>query len=765
MASAPTNDIFRWSDGFAIGLGIVDEQHRKLVSLLNELAQIHTSKASDENLLRVFDELVSYTAYHFKTEEDLMEQVAVRLEHADAHRRVHRLFVDKALEARANANQAPREVTGEVLAFLTNWLIQHILGMDRRLGEEVRLANEKSGVAIEISPPPSSERTMEVLLDAVDRLYARLGQNTAELSQTNSQLQRELTKVKQAEQDLRIAATAFEAQEAILVADAKGNILEVNKAFTAITGFEREEVIGQNPRILNSGRHDAAFYQAMWNSLATTGTWQGEIWNRRKDGGAYLAWLSIAAVKDETNATTHYVGTSTDITERKTAEDKIRHLAYYDQLTDLPNRRLMIDRLEKTLSTCTRHNRQGAMLLIDIDRFKQLNDSLGHALGDSLLVEAGKRLSQCIRDGDTVARFGGDEFAVIVTDLDGGPNAAIQAENIAEKIQARLAQPYQLEVATSEGQNSHYLQECSVCIGITLFRDHSLSTDELIKRGEAAMYQAKAEGRGIQRFFDPEMQAAVRARAAMEEDLRQAIVEGQFELHYQPQVNSDNQIIGAEVLLRWKHPRRGMISPAEFIPLAEDTGLILPLGHWVMAQACQQLMAWQSSEDLKHLTLAVNVSARQFSLPNFVEEVLGLIEYSGAEAEQLKLELTESLLLQNAAEIIAKMQALKERQVCFSMDDFGTGYSSLSYLKNLPLDQLKIDQSFVRDILNHPNDAAIAKTIVALANSLGLSVIAEGVETKGQRDFLEENGCPTYQGYLFGRPVPLEEFEKMATRH
>jgi diguanylate cyclase (GGDEF)-like protein/hemerythrin-like metal-binding protein/PAS domain S-box-containing protein len=759
------DDIFCWSDGFAIGLDIVDDQHRKLVSLLNQLAQIHTSKAGDTDLLRVFDELVSYTAYHFSTEEALMDEVGVSLKHAAAHRHAHRQFVEQAIAARERANTAPREVTGDVLVFLTNWLIQHILGVDRHLGDEIRKAQHAAGAPITVTAPPSGERTTEVLLEALDRLYIRLGQNTAELTETNRRLQQELTKSKQTEQYLRIAATAFEAQESIAITDVVGNIVEVNKAFSQITGYAREEVLGKNPRLLNSRRHDAATYADMWNSILTTGTWQGEVWNRRKDGGAYLAWLSITAVKDDSGVATHYVGTSTDITERKTAEDKIRHLAYYDQLTNLPNRRLMIDRLEKSLASCARRGSCGALYLIDLDHFKALNDTMGHAMGDHLLIEVGKRLVTCIRDGDTVAHIGGDEFVVIIQDLDYACQAPIHAERVADKIQTVLSEPYQLSITSTDGQVSRYVHQCAASIGITLYRDQTLSTDELIKRVEVAMYQAKEAGRNTHRFFDPEMQAAVRARAVMEQELRTAIIEEQFELYYQPQVDAQNQVIGAEALVRWKHPQRGMVPPCEFIPLAEETGLILPLGHWVIAHACKQLTMWRNSQNLSHLTLAVNVSARQFSLPLFVDEVVALLEFSGAFPERLKLELTESLLLENTEEIITKMLALKERRVGFSMDDFGTGYSSLSYLKRLPLDQLKIDQSFVRDILNHPNDAAIAKTIVALAQSLGLSVIAEGVETEGQRYFLEKNGCPTYQGFLFSRPVPVDEFEKLVTRH
>jgi diguanylate cyclase (GGDEF)-like protein len=500
----------------------------------------------------------------------------------------------------------------------------------------------------------------------------------------------------------------------------------------------------------------------MWQEIRSTGAWQGEIWNRRKNGEAYPSWLSIKAVIGDDGKATHFVGTSTDIAPRKLAEDRIRHLAYYDQLTQLPNRRLMIDRLDQALTGCARHGRHGALMLIDLDDFKSLNDSMGHGVGDNLLIEVARRLQYCVRDGDTVARLGGDEFVIIISDLDSGELAAIQAEHIAEKIQARLAEPYVLDIIVDGVATGTCTHNCSSSIGIALFRDRSASTEELLKRVDTAMYQAKQAGRHTHRFFDPEMQEAVKLRTILERDLRRALVEGQFLLYYQPQVDAAGCVIGAEALVRWRHPERGMVEPAEFIPLAEETGLIFPLGQWVLEQACRQLTLWAEKPETEHLTMAVNVSARQFGRPSFVAEVLSIVDGLRIKPNRLKLELTESHLLENAAEVIVKMAALKARHVGFSMDDFGTGYSSLSYLKRLPLDQLKIDQSFVRDILSHPNDAAIAKTIVALAQSLGLSVIAEGVETEGQREFLRDNGCVTCQGFLFSRPVPLEDFEAFA---
>ncbi len=567
---------------------------------------------------------------------------------------------------------------------------------------------------------------------------------------------RDITARRQAEAELRIAATTFESHEGITITNAKLKILRVNKAFTEITGYSAQDAVGKNPRLLNSGRHDAAFYAVMWESIARTGSWQGEIWNRRKSGEVYPEWLSITAVKDDAGLVTHYVATFSDITSRKNAEGEIKSLAFYDPLTRLPNRRLLMDRLAQALAAGSRHQRKGALLFIDLDNFKTLNDTLGHDKGDLLLQQVAKRLATCIREGDTVARLGGDEFVVMLEDLSESPlDAATQAEAVGEKIRVTLNQSYQL---------ASYEHHSTPSIGITLFGDYQETIDEPLKRADLAMYQAKAAGRNTLRFFDPQMQAVVTARAALEMGLREAVAKNQFILHYQAQVTGNRQLTGVEALVRWMHPQRGMVSPAEFIPLAEETGLILPLGHWVLETACTQLALWATQAEMAHLTVAVNVSARQFLQHDFVDQVLEVLERTGANPQRLKLELTESLLVSNLEDVIAKMNALREKGVGFSLDDFGTGYSSLSYLKRLPLDQLKIDQGFVRDILIDSNDAAIAKMVVALAGSLGLAVIAEGVETEAQRDFLAGQGCHAYQGYLFSRPVSLEEFEAFVKR-
>jgi diguanylate cyclase (GGDEF)-like protein/PAS domain S-box-containing protein len=561
----------------------------------------------------------------------------------------------------------------------------------------------------------------------------------------------DITQRKQTEAELRIAAAAFESHEAMVITDPDAVILRVNKTFTESTGYTAEEAVGHKMNLLKSGLHDAAFYTAMWECIMRTGIWQGEIWDRRKNGEIYPKWLTITAVTDTSGVITHFVGTHLDITERKAAEDEIKQLAFYDPLTRLPNRRLLLNLLEQAKATSARSGMYGAVMFIDLDNFKTLNDTLGHDKGDLLLQQVANRLSACVRECDTVARLGGDEFVIMLENLSKNPSeAAIQVGAVSEKILTMLNQPYQLA-----GIKHH----STPSIGITLFNDHGRNIDELLKQADIAMYQSKAAGRNTMHFFDQTMQTLLTERASLEADMYGGLKKKQFLLHYQPQVDDEGRITGAEALVRWQHSRRGLVPPTEFIPLAEETGLILPLGRWVLETACTQLATWATRRETAHLELAVNVSARQFRQTDFVDQVMTVLDHTGADPSKLKMELTESLLVSNVEDIIAKMSALKAKGVGFSLDDFGTGYSSLYYLKQLPLDQLKIDQGFIKDILIDLNDASIAKMIIALAESMSLSVIAEGVENEAQRDFLAHQGCHAYQGYLFSRPLTLEAFD------
>jgi len=432
-------------------------------------------------------------------------------------------------------------------------------------------------------------------------------------------------------------------------------------------------------------------------------------------------------------------------TSREAAELRL------DQLTGLPTRKLLMDQLKRAKLFSARSGNYGALMLIDMDKFKVLNDTHGHDIGDMLLREIARRLTASLRQGDTVGRLGGDEFVLVLAEIGHtDKEAAAAAEAMGKKLVAMLNQPYHL------GNITHI---SGASIGITLFKGDGASADDLLKQADLAMYKSKDSGRNVCRFFDPQMETSMRERAALDKELRQALAQQQFELYYQPQVGPDGAVTGAEALVRWKHPRRGLVAPGEFIPVAEETGLILPLGQWILEAACKQLAVWANSPQMADFMLAVNVSACQFQRAEFVEQVISTLRSTGADPTRLTLELTESLLVHNVEEVIEKMSALKAEGVNFALDDFGTGYSSLYYLKRLPLDQLKIDRSFVRDVLTDADDAAIAKTVVALAQALGLEVIAEGIETAEQRSFLAASGCHYYQGYLFSRPLPSEKFE------
>jgi diguanylate cyclase (GGDEF)-like protein/PAS domain S-box-containing protein len=558
------------------------------------------------------------------------------------------------------------------------------------------------------------------------------------------------------EQAQSIAAVAFETHEAILITDRHSRILRVNRAFCEITGYAADEVIGQTPELLSSGLQDQAFYSEMWAALNTLGRWSGELFDRRKNGEIYPKHLTITAVPDPSGEVAYYVGTFSDITERKEAQEKINRLAYYDPVTNLPNRRLLLDRLAQATAASQRHGHHGAVLFIDIDNFKNLNDTRGHDEGDQLLVEVAESLLACVRAEDTVARLGGDEFVVLLEDLGkGSPAAASQVESTAEKILRAINRSYQLK------GKPYY---CTSSIGATIFNGQDENIDELLKHADVALYRAKDAGRARLRFFDPAMQAAQDARADMEADLREAISQQHFALHYQPQVDFAGNILGAEALLRWKHHERGEISPAEFIPFAEECGLIIPIGRWVLQAACAQIKAWEDHPVANQLRLAVNVSARQFMQVDFVEDVILQLQASGADPGRLKFELTESALVEGIDEVTDKMRLLKAVGISFSLDDFGTGYSSLSYLRRLPLDQLKIDRSFVTDITTNNSDAVIAQTIIGMARNLRLGVIAEGVETQEQLELLEQLGCLGYQGFLFSRAVPPDEFEQLVMK-
>jgi diguanylate cyclase (GGDEF)-like protein/PAS domain S-box-containing protein len=530
-----------------------------------------------------------------------------------------------------------------------------------------------------------------------------------------------------------------------------GAYIEVNKVFLDDLGYERDEVIGRSSEELGIWA-DPADRVKLHDILSAKSICRNLETRFRKKNGEEL-WAVMSASVIDIDGTPCVFSITRNISGAKLAEEKIRNLAFYDPLTSLPNRRLLMDRLGLSLTSGVRHRRKRALLFVDLDHFKALNDTLGHRMGDLLLQGVARRIASCVREAGMVARVGGDEFVVALENLsENAEEAAAQAKNVAERILAAVASPHLLE-----GQEWRNTASIGIAVAGSEQRE---TTDVVLQHADIAMYQAKLAGRNAIRFFAPALQAAVNARAEMEAELRRAINDREFVLFYQPQLDN-RRVVGAEALIRWMHPRRGMLSPAEFIPLAEETGLILPMGAWVLEAACAQLAAWATDERTAEITLAVNISARQLSQPTFVDEVMSALYKTGANPKNLKLELTESMLVHNFDDVVDKMTALKSRGVSFALDDFGTGYSSLSYLKRLPLDQLKIDQSFVRDLLVDTNSSVIAQTIISLSQAMGLSVIAEGVETEEQRDFLDQMECHSFQGYLFSPPVVLDKFERM----
>jgi diguanylate cyclase (GGDEF)-like protein/PAS domain S-box-containing protein len=627
-----------------------------------------------------------------------------------------------------------------VLWILTSDYVLFYLFKDPTLLAQVRLAK---GLLFALA-------TSGLLYLLLRRWYKALLNALAQSNQAFEELKQkgqELAHVQKLNQQLLDNSPAL-----IYILDTEGRFVLVNKRFIEFFKVGHDQLIGHDRTLIFPPE---IAEQERSSDLEIIHTKRAISLEERHAGpdGLHYYLSERFPLLDEAGIVIGVCVISTDITERKHADEKIQHLAFYDHLTDLPNRLLLLDRLKQALVSSARNSRAGALLFIDLDNFKNLNDTLGHDMGDMLLKQVTQRLASCIRAGDTVSRLGGDEFVVMLVDMSEQLiEAATQTEAVGEKILASLSQPYQLD------RNTY---RCTASIGVTLFSGTEQATDELMKQADIAMYQAKKAGRNALRFFDMQMQENISARVLLEGELQNALEFRQFHLYYQIQVNSSNHPLGAEALIRWIHPARGLVSPAQFIPLAEETGMILPIGQWVLETACAQLKTWQHEATTRELTLAVNVSARQFRQADFVAQVQSAVQRHAINPKLLKLELTESLLQENIEDTIATMNKLNEIGVQFSLDDFGTGYSSLQYLKRLPLDQLKIDQSFIRDIATDGSDIAVVRATVAMARSLELDVIAEGVETEEQRQLLLSNGCSNYQGYLFGKPVPIEQFEAL----
>jgi diguanylate cyclase (GGDEF)-like protein/PAS domain S-box-containing protein len=536
--------------------------------------------------------------------------------------------------------------------------------------------------------------------------------------------------------------------EGIFICDPQERIVLVNPAFERLTGFSAQEAIGATPRLLQSGRQSAAFYAELWTTLNASGAWQGEMWNRRKNGELYVEWLSITAVCQPDGAVAHYVGIFSDITERKASEQRLEHLAQYDALTDLPNRILLADRLGQVIKAAGRTGSKAAVVFVDLDRFKEVNDSLGHDNGDVLLQTVAKRLTNTVRAEDTVARLGGDEFVVVLANLSDADDVA----TVTQKLMGSLAHPVLLA--------GHDIT-VTASLGVAVFPDDAADCQELLRNADAAMYAAKAAGRNACRFYTGDMNLRALEVLSVESALRRALERNEFELHYQPQIDiASGALVGAEALIRWNHPDKGLLMPDSFIPIAEERGLIVGIGTWVIEEAARQLASWGSAS----LPIAVNLSSVQFHQKNFALRVAKTLEANHVSPGQLELELTESITMRDAEATLGVLQSLHEAGIRMSIDDFGTGYSSLNYLRRFPIDKIKIDQSFVREMAEEGDTAMIVSGIIGLAKSLKLKVIAEGVETSRQLELLRALGCDEAQGYLFSRALPPAAFEKLV-RH
>jgi len=579
------------------------------------------------------------------------------------------------------------------------------------------------------------------------------GKHILELQDERDKLRLAQEELQQREEDLRLAAKVFENSiEGIIISDAQANILRVNRAFTTITGYSEEETLGHNPRMLRSDRHDSAFYQDMWVSLVENGYWQGEIWNRRKNGEAYPEWLTIVAIRNEQGETVNYLGIFADLSEKKLAEARAHNLAYYDPLTELPNRILLEERLKQAMAAAQDSGGLVALLHLNLDRFKTVNDTLGQAFGDRLLHAVAERLAENVRGSDTIARLSGDEFAVLLIDVGDRQNI----ERVGGKILAALAKPFDLGVQEAFATPS---------IGIALYPLDAGNLDDLIRNANTAMSCVKTQGGNDYRFYNHSMNGGEPRRLTLESSLRRALERDEFMLYYQPQISlQSGNITGVEALLRWQHPDRGIVSPAEFIPLLEEIGLIVPVGEWVLRTACVQNRAWIRA-GLPPLRVAANLSARQFRQRGLADMVSRTLNDSGLAPELLELEVTESILIQDLQATVGTLRQLHALGILISIDDFGTGYSSLSYLKHLPISKIKIDQSFVRDICIDPDDAAITNAVINLGHSLNLRVVAEGVETLEQLEYLRAQGCDEMQGYYFSRPLPAGDFAALVRSH
>ena len=728
-------DIFPWDDNFNTGIEVIDTQHRQLVLILNRLATNIAYESNKDKLSTIFDELVDYTLYHFQTEEAIWHKYFPKNSLEIEHQAVHQKFIDTVQHFKAELHtRSMGELVEEVLSFLGRWLASHILESDRYMAHIVLALQE--GFSLNDAKAHAREKMSELTLVLIDIVLSRYHA----LSSNTQHLMREMQERQEKEKKLQLAASVFtHAREGIFITDANKNIIEVNDTFTLITGYEREEVLGKNPRFLHSGKQDPKFYAEMWKSLAEKDYWSGEIWNRRKSGEEYVEMLTISAILDDTGKVRNYVALFSDITMVKEHQSQLEHIAHYDVLTNLPNRVLLADRLSQALLNSQRNN--VAVAFIDIDGFKEINDTHGHNMGDDLLVALSVRMQHALREGDTLARVGGDEFLVILVDLKNPEDC----KPVLERLLLAASEPVLIDglsirVSASIGLSS------SVPNGST-------DGDQLIRQADQAMYQAKQSGRNCYHVFDLEKDSAINIQRESIEHIKAALYNREFVLYYQPKVNmTTGEVIGVEALIRWQHPEHGLIPPIEFLPIIEDHTINIELGEWVIDTALSQIEAWKAVG--LDIPVSVNVSALQLQQTNFVSRLEELLAaHTTVEPHFLELEILETSAIGDIVQVSTVMDRCLNLGVRFALDDFGTGYSSLTYLRRLPANLIKIDQVFVRDMLIDPDDLAIVEGVVGLAKAFGREVIAEGVETIEHGKALLQIGCELAQGFGIARAM------------
>ena len=736
-------EIFPWDENFNTGIEVIDTQHYQLVLILNRLA-IHTASESNRDELNaIFEELIDYTLYHFKTEESIWHKYLSDNPLEMEHQAIHEEFVDKVLHLKSQLYTSSfDELAEETLNFLARWLASHILESDRYMAHIV-LAVQR-GLCLADAKVHAKEKMSELtvlLIDMVLSRYRALSSNTLHLI-------RETKNRQEKEEKLKLAASVFtHAREGIIITDAENKIIEVNDTFRLITGYDREEVLGKNPRFLNSGKHGSEFYAEIWRSLTEKDYWSGEIRNRRKNGEEYVEMLTISAILDEAGKPKNYVALFSDITMMKEHQKQLEHIAHYDVLTNLPNRALLADRLSQALLNSQRNNVVVAVAFIDIDGFKEINDTYGHNMGDDLLVALSTRMQDSLRKGDTLARIGGDEFLIIFVDLKNPEDSKPMLERLLQV----LAEPVTID-------NISMRVSASIGLSISL-PDSNIDGDQLIRQADQAMYQAKQSGKNCYHVFDIEKDSAISIQRESLEQIKEAMDNREFVLYYQPKVNmTKGEVIGVEALIRWEHPEHGLLFPIEFLPIIENHTISIELGEWVIETALSQIEIWQAVG--LDIPVSVNISALQLQQTNFVSRLEELLTaHATVDPHLLELEILETSAIGDIAQVSTVMNRCLNLGVRFALDDFGTGYSSLTYLRRLPADLIKIDQIFVRDMLVDPDDLAIIEGVIGLAKAFGRKVIAEGVETIEHGKALLQIGCELAQGYGIAKAMKASDIQ------